>query len=194
MAGWVGSLLSKRLLIATSSYFGSVTCYSFLLVNSSLTEVAFWLICIFLVLFKGTIKWQYKLWLQCCQRLLRGLDGCWNIGSIKGLLKNHRSIQTMQWHFEVGTKPINNVEWHILTQQFVYPAHMCQVVRCCIEHAAVVAKSFLTSDVVIVEAQESKPVRVRPPMPPRNLIPPMPASGNYARSYRRDTSSFGYHT
>nr|XP_051217514.1 ruBisCO large subunit-binding protein subunit beta, chloroplastic-like isoform X2 [Lolium perenne] len=51
-----------------------------------------------------------------------------------------------------------------------------KVVRCCIEHAAVVAKSFLTSDVVIVEAQESKPVRVRPPMPPRNLIPPIPAS------------------
>ncbi|KAM3387225.1 hypothetical protein ACQJBY_010206 [Aegilops geniculata] len=51
-----------------------------------------------------------------------------------------------------------------------------KVVRCCIEHSAVVAKSFLTSDVVIVEAQESKPVRVRPPMPPRNLIPPMPAS------------------
>lgn len=51
-----------------------------------------------------------------------------------------------------------------------------KVVRCCIEHAAVVAKSFLTSDVVIVEAQESKPVRVRPPMPPSNLIPPMPAS------------------
>ncbi|KAF7001933.1 hypothetical protein CFC21_017487, partial [Triticum aestivum] len=52
-----------------------------------------------------------------------------------------------------------------------------KVVRCCIEHSAVVAKSFLTSDVVIVEAQESKPIRVRPPMPPRNLIPPMPASG-----------------
>lgn len=51
-----------------------------------------------------------------------------------------------------------------------------KVVRCCIEHAAAVAKSFLTSDVVIVEAQESKPVRVRPPMPPRNLIPPIPAS------------------
>ncbi|XP_037485755.1 chaperonin 60 subunit beta 4, chloroplastic-like isoform X2 [Triticum dicoccoides] len=51
-----------------------------------------------------------------------------------------------------------------------------KVVRCCIEHSAVVAKSFLTSDVVIVEAQESKPVRIRPPMPPRNLIPPMPAS------------------
>ncbi|XP_006653448.2 ruBisCO large subunit-binding protein subunit beta, chloroplastic-like [Oryza brachyantha] len=51
-----------------------------------------------------------------------------------------------------------------------------KVVRCCIEHAAVVAKSFLTSDVVVVEAKESKPVRIRPPMPPRNLIPPIPAS------------------
>jgi len=51
-----------------------------------------------------------------------------------------------------------------------------KVVRCCIEHAAVVAKSFLTSDVVVVEAKESKPVRVRPPMPPRSLIPPIPAS------------------
>ncbi|CAD6202893.1 unnamed protein product [Miscanthus lutarioriparius] len=51
-----------------------------------------------------------------------------------------------------------------------------KVVRCCIEHAAVVAKSFLTSDVVIVEAKEGKPIRIRPPMPPRNLIPPMPAS------------------
>lgn len=51
-----------------------------------------------------------------------------------------------------------------------------KVVRCCIEHAAVVARSFLTSDVVVVEAKESKPVRIRPPMPPRNLIPPIPAS------------------
>uniref|UniRef100_A0A0D9W5G2 Uncharacterized protein n=1 Tax=Leersia perrieri TaxID=77586 RepID=A0A0D9W5G2_9ORYZ len=52
-----------------------------------------------------------------------------------------------------------------------------KVVRCCIQHAAVVAKSFLTSDVVVVEAKESKPVRIRPPMPPRHLIPPIPASG-----------------
>lgn len=53
-----------------------------------------------------------------------------------------------------------------------------QVVRCCIEHSAVVAKSFLTSDVVIVEAKEGKPIRIRPPMPPKSLIPPMPASSN----------------
>lgn len=70
---------------------------------------------------------------------------------------------------------------------------MYQVVRCCIEHSAVVAKSFLTSDVVIVEAQESKPVRIRPPIPPRNLIPPMPASGNDAPSCKKVASSFEYH-
>ncbi|CAO2146623.1 unnamed protein product [Urochloa humidicola] len=51
-----------------------------------------------------------------------------------------------------------------------------KVVRCCIEHAAVVAKSFLTSDVVVVEAKEGKPIRIRPPMPPRSLIPAMPTS------------------
>ncbi|EEC67866.1 hypothetical protein OsI_35492 [Oryza sativa Indica Group] len=56
-----------------------------------------------------------------------------------------------------------------------------KVVRCCIEHAAVVAKSFLTSDVVIVEAKEGKPVRIRPPMPPKSLIPPMPASASGIR-------------
>jgi len=61
---------------------------------------------------------------------------------------------------------------------FAYTHKYYQVVRCCIEHAAVVAKSFLTSDVVIVEAKEGKPIRIRPPMPPRNLIPPMPASSN----------------
>lgn len=40
---------------------------------------------------KGAIKWKYKLWLQCCQRLLWGLDGCWNIGPIKGCEVLHRA-------------------------------------------------------------------------------------------------------
>lgn len=75
----------------------------------------------------------------------------------------------------------------ILMQQFPDPDKFYQVVRCCIEHAAVVAKSFLTSDVVIVEAKEGKPVRIRPPMPPKSLIPPMPASGNY-HTFIQDTS------
>lgn len=72
---------------------------------------------------------------------------------------------------------IVDAEW-ILVEYLLTATKYYQVVRCCIEHAAVVAKSFLTSDVVIVEAKEGKPIRIRPPMPPRNLIPPMPASSN----------------
>ena len=40
----------------------------------------------------------------------------------------------------------------ILTDVFVL-----QVVRCCLEHAASVAKTFLTSDVVVVEIKEPEP-------------------------------------
>ncbi|XP_058112395.1 ruBisCO large subunit-binding protein subunit beta, chloroplastic-like isoform X2 [Magnolia sinica] len=40
-----------------------------------------------------------------------------------------------------------------------------KVVRCCLQHAASVAKSFLTSDVVIVDNKEQEPVRMRKPMP-----------------------------
>jgi hypothetical protein len=42
------------------------------------------LTCMWLLLFLGVTKWRYKLWLQCCQELLWGFDGCWNTGSIKG--------------------------------------------------------------------------------------------------------------
>lgn len=42
-----------------------------------------------------------------------------------------------------------------------------KVVRCCLEHAASVAKTFLTSDAVAVDVEDSKPVlpRIRPPTP-----------------------------
>jgi len=33
---------------------------------------------------------------------------------------------------------------------------LCQVVRCCLEHAASVAKIFLTSDVVVTEIKEEQ--------------------------------------
>ncbi|KAL2932922.1 Chaperonin 60 subunit beta 4 chloroplastic [Bienertia sinuspersici] len=45
-----------------------------------------------------------------------------------------------------------------------------KVVRCCLEHAASVAKTFLTSDAVAVDIQEQQPFPKRPPMP-------MPMSG-----------------
>ncbi|GLT53296.1 hypothetical protein SLA2020_265790 [Shorea laevis] len=40
-----------------------------------------------------------------------------------------------------------------------------KVVRCCLEHAASVAKTFLTSDAVVVDIKELEPIRRRPPMP-----------------------------
>jgi hypothetical protein len=39
-----------------------------------------------------------------------------------------------------------------------------QVVRCCLEHAASVAKTFLTSDVVVVEIKEAEPAPLANPM------------------------------
>jgi len=39
-----------------------------------------------------------------------------------------------------------------------------KVVRCCLEHAASVAKTFLTSDVVVVDIKEPEPVASPNPM------------------------------
>jgi len=55
--------------------------------------------------------------------------------------------------------------------QFYYLEKLLQVVRCCIEHSASVAKAFLTSSAVVVERKELKPI----PIPRRK---PMPTSGN----------------
>ncbi|KAL9352364.1 hypothetical protein Peur_055044 [Populus x canadensis] len=50
-----------------------------------------------------------------------------------------------------------------------------KVVRCCLEHAASVAKTFLTSDAVVVDIKESDPLPMRKRMPPV-APPPMPKS------------------
>lgn len=39
-----------------------------------------------------------------------------------------------------------------------------QVVRCCLEHASSVAKTFLTSDVVVVDIKEPVPAAAGNPM------------------------------
>ncbi|KAG6654055.1 hypothetical protein CIPAW_05G119400 [Carya illinoinensis] len=52
-----------------------------------------------------------------------------------------------------------------------------KVVRCCLEHAASVAKTFLTSDAVVVDIKELEPIPRRPPMPPIPRRPSMPTSG-----------------
>lgn len=60
---------------------------------------------------------------------------------------------------------------------------MVQVVRCCIENAASVAKTFLTSNAVVIDRMEIQPLQRRRPMPmPRKPMPimprkPMPSSG-----------------
>ncbi|PNT16352.2 hypothetical protein POPTR_010G135100v4 [Populus trichocarpa] len=50
-----------------------------------------------------------------------------------------------------------------------------KVVRCCLEHATSVAKTFLTSDAVVVDIKESDPLPMRKRMPPV-APPPMPKS------------------
>lgn len=40
-----------------------------------------------------------------------------------------------------------------------------QVVRCCLENASSVAKTFLTSDAVVVEIKDPVSTRTRKPMP-----------------------------
>ncbi|CAL9049207.1 unnamed protein product [Musa banksii] len=47
-----------------------------------------------------------------------------------------------------------------------------KVVRCCLEHAASVAKTFLTSDVVVVDIKEPEPVPAGNPMDNSDRFPP----------------------
>ncbi|CAA2977466.1 chaperonin 60 subunit beta 4, chloroplastic [Olea europaea subsp. europaea] len=46
-----------------------------------------------------------------------------------------------------------------------------KVVRCCLEHATSVAKTFLTSDAVVVEIKEPAPKRIIKPMPTSGIGP-----------------------
>ncbi|XP_062149913.1 chaperonin 60 subunit beta 4, chloroplastic [Alnus glutinosa] len=46
-----------------------------------------------------------------------------------------------------------------------------KVVRCCLENAASVAKTFLTSDAVVIDIKEVESIRRRPPMPTSGISP-----------------------
>ncbi|KAM0941842.1 putative chaperonin Cpn60/TCP-1 family, groEL-like equatorial domain superfamily [Dioscorea sansibarensis] len=46
-----------------------------------------------------------------------------------------------------------------------------KVVRCCLENAASVAKTFLTSDIVVVEMNQPKPIHMKIPPSPYKVIP-----------------------
>jgi hypothetical protein len=48
--------------------------------------------------------------------------------------------------------------------EVVFGECVLQVVRCCLEHAASVAKVFLTSDVVVTEIKEEQPAVAGNPM------------------------------
>lgn len=84
---------------------------------------------------------------------------------------------------------------------------MEQVVRCCLENAASVAKTFLTSDAVVVDIKEPLPVRWRTPMPmpmptqmpmpmptqmpmPTRRSMPMPTPGKFLLAKQRAADSF----
>ncbi|KAL1807067.1 chaperonin 60 subunit beta 4, chloroplastic isoform X1 [Daucus carota subsp. sativus] len=70
-----------------------------------------------------------------------------------------------------------------------------KVVRCCIENAASVAKTFLMSDAVVIYIDEPAPRRRRRPMPaldepaPSSRRRPMPSLGDLAPSRRRPMPS-----
>ena len=59
--------------------------------------------------------------------------------------------------------------------QFYYLEKLLQVVRCCIEHSASVAKAFLTSNAVVVERKELEPMSI-PRSKPMSM--PMATPGN----------------
>ncbi|GLT91701.1 hypothetical protein SLE2022_095770 [Rubroshorea leprosula] len=51
-----------------------------------------------------------------------------------------------------------------------------KVVRCCVEHAASVAKTFLTADAIVVEMKELKPIPKRKQMPSQMPMPSLTKS------------------
>lgn len=55
---------------------------------------------------------------------------------------------------------------HLVSHWLSHKLLLCgsQVVRCCLEHAASVANSFLTSDAVVTDIKEPEPIAAGNPM------------------------------
>lgn len=55
---------------------------------------------------------------------------------------------------------------HLVSRWLSHKLLLCgsQVVRCCLEHAASVANSFLTSDAVVTDIKEPEPIAAGNPM------------------------------
>lgn len=63
------------------------------------------------------------------------------------------------------------------------------MVRCCIEHASSVAKTFLTSDAVVIDMDGPVPEGMRPSKEsPKPMPMPIPASDNSIPTRRRNRS------
>lgn len=81
----------------------------------------------------------------------------------KGTKKECESVKSM-------TKTMLIWQWRCSEISTEWPSLWCwklmQVVRCCIEHSASVAKSFLTSNAVVIERKELQPIT----LPPRKAM------------------------
>ncbi|KAG6473509.1 hypothetical protein ZIOFF_067426 [Zingiber officinale] len=64
-------------------------------------------------------------------------------------------------NYKVGYNAATGIYEDLMAAGIIDPT---KVVRCCLEHAASVAKTFLTSDVVVVDIKEPEPVPVGNPM------------------------------
>lgn len=77
----------------------------------------------------------------------------------------HKVLANDNWRY--GYNAASNCYQDLMEAGIMDPT---KVVRCCLEHAASVAKTFLTSDAVAVDIEEKQAFPRRPPMP-------MPMSG-----------------
>ncbi|XP_030960302.1 chaperonin 60 subunit beta 4, chloroplastic-like isoform X3 [Quercus lobata] len=92
----------------------------------------------------------------CLLRLSTKVDG------IKQLLDNEEQKVLSNDNINYGYNAARDCYEDLMKAGIMDPS---KVVRCCLEHAASVAKSFLTSSAVVVDIKELEPIPRRPPMP-----------------------------
>ncbi|XP_050275991.1 chaperonin 60 subunit beta 4, chloroplastic isoform X2 [Quercus robur] len=98
----------------------------------------------------------------CLLRLSTKVDG------IKQLLDNEEQKVLSNDNINYGYNAARDCYEDLMKAGIMDPS---KVVRCCLEHAASVAKSFLTSSAVVVDIKELEPIPRRPPMPTSGLSP-----------------------
>ena len=96
----------------------------------------------------GSCQWELQVWLQCSYRELWGFDGCWYYWSHQGILLHSLCSRKFLFFLLAHEKSVLQN----------------QVVRCCLEHAASVAKTFITSDAVVVDIKVPEQAPAANPM------------------------------